>query len=154
MECHREIRQRVIGRTGMHAVWLSTGAPSNDCVGCHHEHGGTDFPLIRWQPNREAMDHSQTGFPLTGQHATTKCNDCHKAANIPPSGRTNILISDLDHTYLGLSRDCASCHPDEHRGQLGTSCIPCPTTPTPPPPPPFIHAPSNFPLPPPHLPPS
>jgi hypothetical protein len=146
MECHGEIRQRVEKRKGMHAVWLPPGAGSDDCVSCHHEHSGADFPLIRWQPNREAMDHSQTGYPLTGRHATADCNDCHNAAHILPSERTSIMITDLDHSYLGLSRDCASCHPDEHRGQLGTNCAACHTTAAWRPAPAFNHAASKFPL--------
>jgi hypothetical protein len=125
MDCHTEIRERVTRRTGMHAVWLPPGATSNDCVKCHGEHAGENFSLIQWQPSRNSLDHRQTGFPLTGKHAATGCNDCHKAANIPQSSRASILVKDLNQTYLGLSRDCVSCHADVHRGQLGAICAAC-----------------------------
>ena len=146
MECHSEIRQRVQNGRGMHAVWLPAGATSNHCVSCHGEHGGADLPLIHWEPKREAMDHSKTGFPLTGRHATADCNNCHKSANILPSERTSIVIKDLDHSYLGLSRNCVSCHADEHRGQLGTNCATCHTAAAWRPAPLFNHAASRFPL--------
>ena len=99
MECHSEIRQRVTRGRGMHAVWFSRGTTGDDCVSCHGEHGGADLPLIRWQPSREGMDHSKTGFLLTGKHAGVDCNDCHKAANVPSSERASILVKDLNRTY-------------------------------------------------------
>lgn len=92
------------------------------------------------------MDHSKTGFPLTGRHAGTGCNDCHKAANIPASARPGILIKDLNRTYLGLSLDCATCHTDEHRGQLGNDCGRCHTALAWRPASGFSHAASKFPL--------
>jgi hypothetical protein len=33
----------------------------------------------------------------------------------------------LSRTYLGLSRECLSCHADTHRGQLGPDCLQCHT---------------------------
>jgi len=146
LDCHTEIRQRVTQRKGMHAVWVAPSATGKDCVACHSEHNGADFPLIRWQPNREAMDHSKTGFPLTGRHASAGCNDCHKAANIPAAARASILIKDLNYTYLGLSPDCRSCHVDEHRGQLGANCASCHTTTAWKPASGFNHATSKYPL--------
>ncbi|MGH6628541.1 MAG: hypothetical protein ACREB3_02290, partial [Burkholderiales bacterium] len=32
-----------------------------------------------------------------------------------------------NRTFLGLSRDCLSCHNDPHRGQLGRECLKCHT---------------------------
>jgi len=146
MECHTEIRQRVTRRRGMHAVWLPRGGTSDDCAKCHGEHAGPDFPLIRWQPNREALDHNQTGYRLTGKHAQVNCNDCHKAANIPQAERPGIVVKDLNRTYLGLSRDCVSCHADQHRGQLGTNCAACHTADGWRPTPTFNHDTSKYPL--------
>src|SRR5579862_6617979 len=62
LDCHVEIRERVTQRRGMHAVWVAPNATGKDCAVCHSEHNGADFPLIRWQPNREAIDHSKMGF--------------------------------------------------------------------------------------------
>jgi len=128
LECHTEIRDRLSQRRGMHPVWTGANATSKDCVRCHSEHNGADFQLIRWQPNREALDHRQTGFPLTGKHAAPSCEQCHNAQKIPASGRTGIQIKDLNRSFLGLTQSCAGCHQDEHRGQLGADCTGCHTT--------------------------
>ncbi len=128
LECHTEIRERLSQRRGMHPVWMGANATSKDCVRCHSEHNGVDFQLIRWQPNREALDHRQTGYPLTGKHAELRCEQCHNAQKIPAANRNGIQIKDLNHTYLGLTQSCAGCHQDEHRGQLGVDCARCHTT--------------------------
>ena len=146
LECHAEIRERITGRRGMHAVWLAANATGKDCAKCHSEHNGANFPLIYWQPSREAMDHSKTGFPLTGAHIAIGCNGCHRAANIPAAARVEIQVKDLNSTYLGLSRNCVSCHTDEHRGQVGNDCARCHTEIAWKPVSPFNHADTKFPL--------
>jgi Cytochrome c7 and related cytochrome c len=127
LECHTEIRERVTQRRGMHAVWVSATGTSKDCAKCHSEHNGVDFQLVHWEPRREALDHSKTGFALTGKHAGVACEKCHKMDYIPTLARAGILVKDLNRTYLGLSHECVSCHTDEHRGQLGKDCARCHT---------------------------
>jgi hypothetical protein len=144
LECHTEIRQRVAQGRGMHAVWLGQNPTGKDCARCHSEHNGADFPLIRWEPSREAMDHSKTGFALDGHHAKVQCADCHNSRNIPASARPGILVKDLNHTYLGLSSDCKSCHADEHHGQLSANCASCHNTSAWKPAPSFNHAAAKF----------
>jgi hypothetical protein len=146
LECHTEIRERVTKRRGMHAVWVSANASSNVCATCHSDHNGADFPLVHWEPSREAMDHGKTGFSLTGKHAGVACGSCHKSEFIPPAARGGILLKDLNRTYLGLSRDCASCHQDEHRGQLGKDCARCHTADAWKPAALFNHAKTKYPL--------
>jgi hypothetical protein len=146
LECHTEIRERITERRGMHAVWANSNAGSKDCAKCHSEHNGADFQLIHWEPSREALDHAKTGFALTGKHAGVACANCHKTENIPASARGGILVKDLQRTYLGLSRDCASCHQDEHRGQLGKDCARCHTVETWKPASLFSHAKTKYPL--------
>jgi len=109
----------------MHAVWMSPTGTSKDCAKCHSEHNGVDFQLVHWEPSREAMDHDKTGFALTGKHAGVACEKCHRTEYIPAPARAGILVKDLNRTYLGLSRDCVSCHTDEHRGQVGKDCARC-----------------------------
>lgn len=36
-----------------------------------------------------------------------------------------IQKKDIGHSFLGLSRSCASCHADQHNGRLGTDCTQC-----------------------------
>jgi hypothetical protein len=128
VDCHTEIKTRLTQHQGMHAVWVAANATSKDCARCHSEHNGVNFQLIRWQPNRESLDHRQTGFALTGKHAALKCEQCHAADKIPAAAKSTIQMKDLNRSYLGLSRTCTSCHQDEHRGQLGADCARCHTT--------------------------
>ncbi len=146
LECHTEIRERVNQQRGMHAVWAKAKGTSNECATCHSDHNGADFQLVHWEPNREAIDHSKTGFALTGKHAGIACGSCHKADFIPTAARAEIQVKDLNRTYLGLSRECASCHQDEHRGQLGKDCASCHTSQSWKPASLFNHAKAKFPL--------
>ena len=129
LECHTEIRERVTQRRGMHAFWMGANAASSkECARCHSDHNGVDFSLIHWDPKRESIDHSKTGFALTGKHAGLACDKCHKAEFIPAPARPGIIVKDLNRTYLGLSHECISCHQDEHRGQLSKDCSHCHAT--------------------------
>ena len=145
-ECHTEIARRLAERRGWHATFLSKEASGQDCVRCHSEHNGEDFNLIRWEPSRDALDHKKTGYPLEGRHAGLTCNQCHKVESIPASARDEIRLKDLNRTFLGLSRDCLSCHTDTHRGQLARDCTRCHTLAGWKPASRFDHAPTKYPL--------
>jgi putative hemolysin len=77
--------------------------------------------------SKEEFDHRKTGYALEGGHAGLKCERCHSPERIPVAARKGILMKDLKRTYLGLNRECTTCHQDEHRGQLGTACERCHT---------------------------
>jgi hypothetical protein len=83
-----------------------------DCGSCHKEtgfKGGT-------------FDHAaKTKFPLEGKHAAVACASCHKGA--APAPRVAAAKRTVD--FRGARPECASCHADVHRGQLGTSCQTC-----------------------------
>jgi hypothetical protein len=146
LDCHTEIRDRLAQNRGMHAVWVPRNGTSKDCVQCHSDHNGVDFQMTRWQPSREALDHRQTGFPLTGKHANLRCEQCHNAQEIPPAGRTGIQVKDLNRTYLGLTQACSGCHEDVHRGQLSANCAQCHNAEAWKPTPGFNHATTKYPL--------
>ncbi len=108
------------------------GTPT-DCYSCHQadytrannpSHQG--FPTQcqnchntgAWQPAN--FDHSKTGFPLTGAHASVDCTRCHVG------GR-----------YAGTPTDCYSCHQADYNGTTNpshaaagfpTQCQTCHTT--------------------------
>lgn len=126
-ECHKEIDHRVSRQRGFHASVVGIEETDKACVRCHSEHNGENFPLIRWEPSQRAFDHRKTGYALEGKHADLVCQQCHNAKNIPESERPTIKVKDLNRTFLGLSRDCLSCHEDIHRGQLGKDCLKCHT---------------------------
>jgi hypothetical protein len=66
---------------------VQAGFPT-DCSICHS--------TASWLGAR--FDHSLTGFPLTGAHATLSCESCHVGGN-----------------YTGLSASCISCHLKDYK---------------------------------------
>ncbi|MFQ5768394.1 MAG: hypothetical protein ACE5ID_10490, partial [Acidobacteriota bacterium] len=84
------------------------GALGEDCLSCHTQR--------RFKP-APRFDHARTDFPLTGQHLTLKCDDCHRAGAAPRP-----VYKPLRHD------DCSSCHQDPHKGRLGTRCSQCHST--------------------------
>jgi hypothetical protein len=113
LACHTFLAERIAAGRGMHAQ-----PDYRQCELCHVEHQGKDYELIFWKDGQEAFDHSLTGYKLEGKHAQAKCRDCHRWRNIVEAQRLQGLKKDLNRTYLGLGRECLSCHIDEHRGQL------------------------------------
>jgi hypothetical protein len=111
------------------------GTP-RECVACHRKdyngaknpnHSASGFPtscnschtVQAWQPAL-FTDHSRTGFPLTGAHASVDCAQCH------PNGR-----------FAGTPRDCYSCHksnydstnnPNHAAAGIPTTCDACHST--------------------------
>ena len=113
--------------------------PSNyaefSCIGCHlnpetdNAHVGEQgYSYISsscfvCHPTGSADDdfnHDNTGFPLTGEHITTDCIDCHASgyAGTPTdcaACHTNDFNNSTNpnHNALGLPMDCAQCHTTE-----------------------------------------
>ena len=52
--------------------------------------------------------HSQTGFPLVGQHAQVACRQCHATLK-----------------FSEATDRCGTCHTDVHRNELGPNCERC-----------------------------
>ena len=121
--CHVEIRQRLAQHRGLHATLLKGTVNEQNCFRCHSEHNGVDFVPIRWDVSLDEFDHRETGYPLEGKHAGLECKKCHTPKNVVL--RKGLQVKDLARTYLGLSRACASCHADVHKGQLGAECQRC-----------------------------
>jgi hypothetical protein len=114
-------------KRGLHATLVKNPSDSKECAACHSEHNGAGFDLIHWEPSLERFDHRQTGYTLEGEHAAVKCEQCHIAAHIQVAERPSIKIKDLSRTYLGLGKDCVTCHEDPHSGRLGANCTQCHT---------------------------
>ncbi len=111
--CHDDLRARIRQGQGLHS---RPDYQQKDCGGCHVEHLGRNAKLVRWPGGSEArFDHRMSGWPLRGAHASVRCAECHDV----PNRRGNA-------TYLGLSRDCVSCHEDPHEGTFaGAECTSC-----------------------------
>lgn len=93
------------------------GAFRQDCRSCHNEQSFAKAPF----------DHTTTEFALTGKHAPAACTACHTtlARLAQRTGRTTAPAT-VD--FGGLKRECASCHDDVHRAELGPACESCHTT--------------------------
>jgi hypothetical protein len=125
LDCHAEIKQRLTANLGFHAAVVKRDSANKDCARCHSEHNGEAFGLIRWEPSEEKFDHSKTGYVLEGKHAAIQCQQCHSSKFIQSEFRGLIKQTDLNKSFLGLSRACLSCHEDFHKGQLGKDCQSC-----------------------------
>ncbi len=125
LDCHKEIRLRLDQHRGLHFALIGNSFSNTTCVKCHSEHNGENFPIVKWDPAPGHFDHGKAGFPLDGRHAGIACAKCHNAQRIQPADRPLLSSKDLNHTFLGLSRACTTCHEDKHRGQLGNNCAQC-----------------------------
>jgi hypothetical protein len=125
LECHTEIQRRIDARQGYHRWAYNPSSSEVDCVRCHLEHNGRQFSLTRFE-NKKTFDHKGfTGFALEGKHAALSCEGCHNLSKIPAAAKSEIKVKDLNHTFLGLTKECTTCHKDQHTGQLGTDCLRC-----------------------------
>jgi len=124
LECHTELRARVEQRKGFHGRLPPTELV---CQTCHHEHQGRDEPLVDWgPPGKKGFDHNRTGFELKGKHRGLDCARCHDPRRVTDPVVLAVLQKQPDRkTFLGQPQACASCHFDEHRGQLGQDCQRC-----------------------------
>src|SRR5581483_8705927 len=125
LECHTEIRQRIAEKRGLHASFAAVSESQKECVTCHSEHNGEDFAITHWDPTPGKFDHDKTGYVLEGKHAGLQCAKCHVSQHITGEARRELAGKDLGHTFLGLSRGCATCHEDKHNGRLGQNCQQC-----------------------------
>lgn len=125
LSCHVEIRKRVAENRGYHARVVKNTQAREDCARCHTEHYGENFNIVKWETSKSEFDHRQTGYPLVGKHAGLECERCHNAQHIMKAERASIRVKDGNHTLLGLSPACSTCHTDAHRGQLGEDCARC-----------------------------
>jgi hypothetical protein len=154
LECHKEIKQRVEEKKGLHG---RLAPAERTCNTCHHEHQGRSFDIVDWgagsgaqgagASKKASFDHQRTGFALGGKHAKTDCEKCHTDALVrDPAIKAWRSRYPGAKTFLGLPTGCADCHFDEHRDQLGNSCKDCHNERSWKPAPGFRHSRSEYPL--------
>jgi hypothetical protein len=127
-ECHREIADELQRNYGLHATFPRSGPAGAACVKCHSDHNGENFTLLNWDPTPKGFDHSKTGYVLDGKHIGVGCRACHSMQHIAVAARALLATKDLNHTWLGLSPTCTTCHEDKHKGRFGPNCLQCHTT--------------------------
>jgi hypothetical protein len=128
LDCHREIANEIEHDKGLHATYPRQGSPGAACIKCHSDHNGENFALVHWTTTASGFDHSKTGLVIDGKHIGVDCRACHNAKRISAAERGILTGKDLDHTWLGLSPSCITCHEDKHQGRFGTSCTQCHST--------------------------
>lgn len=117
LACHTELKARIDQKKGYHS---SLQVKGKQCAGCHNDHHGLTFQIIRFDKNK--FNHDQAGYKLTGAHTSIKCEDCHKAEFIADK-----KIRTKKFTYLGLGTACLTCHADYHQKTLPANCADCHT---------------------------
>lgn len=121
LNCHGEIRSRILQQKGYHSA-----AAHRQCVECHKEHHGRNFSIIHYDKSK--FDHAPVGFVLENKHAALKCEQCHTRSKIVAKDILALSAERTSATMLGLSKECSSCHADEHKGQFTASCSHCHST--------------------------
>ena len=85
-----------------------SGGFSQTCQQCHN--------TVSWAG--ASFDHSTTGFPLTGAHATVQCTQCHVNGNynLTTSTCVSCHLKDFqgttnpNHVQQGFTQTCETCH--------------------------------------------
>ncbi len=122
LDCHEEIGAQFENENGLHGTLGRERALL--CALCHSEHHGEDFAIVNRQSfaqagaSQENFDHQIIGWRMDGKHLELSCRECHKnadAAILPPD----------EFRFIGLDRDCASCHEDAHDGRMTIACASC-----------------------------
>jgi hypothetical protein len=144
LACHKTVKQSITDRRGLHG---RLPPPELTCQKCHPEHLGRDANLLWGPKGQKGFDHAKTGYPLNGKHAAVECANCHADRLIhDPAVKAARAKNPKQPTFLGLPTQCAQCHFDEHRGQLGSKCANCHNEAGWKPVPRFNHAKTEFPL--------
>lgn len=118
LDCHSEIKTRIKNNRGYHS---SSDVVGKNCWECHSEHNGRNFKLIRFDTKN--FNHSKTGYSLLGKHLQISCESCHNKNLIKDEG-----LKKKSFTFLGLNRNCTSCHNDFHDKTAGENCETCHNT--------------------------
>lgn len=116
LDCHEDIQSLINQNKGYHA---NSAIVKKDCFECHSDHHGRKFDMVRF--DQDNFNHNQTGYNLEGKHEVVDCRDCHMPDYIP-----NAEIKQRENTFLGLEKECLSCHDDFHQETLSTNdCMSC-----------------------------
>ncbi len=118
LECHSGINNLIKEGRGYHS---SSEVKGKNCWSCHSEHHGRNFRIVNFNPDN--FNHTKTGFELTGSHKKLECSSCHTSKFISSSELKKKSV-----TYLGLEKNCSSCHKYFHQGTLGNNCTDCHNT--------------------------
>lgn len=117
LDCHTEISDLVNQDRGYHS---NKNVIIKNCWDCHGEHYGANFQVVSFDEKK--FDHSKSGFILKGFHKTLECKKCHNSDFI-----SDPKLKLKKKTFLGLNKECISCHEDVHQETLDNNCAKCHT---------------------------
>ncbi len=117
LKCHKEIRKLVNLKRGFHS---NKEVTSKKCWNCHGEHFGRNFEIIRFDEKK--FNHKKSGYELIGSHKNLDCKKCHNSNFI-----SDKKLKSKTKTFLGLNKNCITCHDDIHKGTLNNDCAKCHT---------------------------
>ena len=127
LTCHTEIAGQLEAEQGYHA--FVARSETLRCARCHPEHHGNGFSLISalsWPGgDRNAFDHPQCNYRLTGRHEELACEDCHKDKRTEAFHLPEYPDHPRMQTFLGLAQDCLACHVDVHAWPSPKACLDC-----------------------------
>ncbi len=115
LDCHKEIKSRIDQNKGYHA---SVEVKGKECAKCHNDHHGRKFEIIRFK--KDTFNHKLTNYELLGKHTELDCQECHKKLFM-----VDEELIKRKNTYLGLNKECLSCHIDYHQKTLSINCTDC-----------------------------
>jgi hypothetical protein len=115
LDCHVEIKNLIAQKKGYH---FSKEVGEKECCACHSDHHGRNFKIVNF--DKDKFDHTKAGYELLGKHKEIECTSCHKSEFIKTK-----ISQNKGFSYLGLERDCRSCHVDYHQNNLSTNCASC-----------------------------
>ncbi|MDH4262268.1 MAG: cytochrome c3 family protein [Spirochaetia bacterium] len=87
----------------------------------------------RFKVLKTDFDHKLTGYPLIGEHAKVKCEDCHKNTKDFRVDAKEGLIPSFSLEKVMNKDFCYSCHKKDddgkkgHKGEYGKNCASCHT---------------------------
>ncbi|MEI6677137.1 MAG: hypothetical protein WCL21_00935 [Mariniphaga sp.] len=120
LDCHKEIRQLINSKRGFH---VSSEVAGKNCFVCHNDHHGRNFQIIKF--DKTTFNHLNAGFELKGAHAKEDCKACNCKSCHKPAFIKDPELKKKPSTYLGLGKECLSCHDDFHKGKMAVNCTTC-----------------------------
>ncbi len=123
LDCHDVISEQIELADGLHGSIEPERAQL--CALCHSEHHGPSFELVNRSSfaqvgakSAEEFDHALIGWEMNGAHLENECSDCHENFDLD-------VLPEGAFRFLGLDKDCATCHEDVHDGALALDCAQC-----------------------------
>ncbi len=123
LACHEVIQKQIDDLRGLHG--RLNEATQQQCALCHSDHHGEGFRMVNRQsfaqagfPSQSEFKHDVIGYAMRGKHLEQECQKCHANAEVE-------VLAEGATRFLGLDKNCVSCHEDKHEGKMKLACASC-----------------------------